>query len=71
MHIANLLMSMLSSGQFSIAVAPATVSTGVERRMIDSQGNYKPNPCSFYLLNLAIDVSVFLPLFLGLLGDDG
>ncbi|KAF8860791.1 hypothetical protein BDZ45DRAFT_800491 [Acephala macrosclerotiorum] len=66
-HIANLLMSMLSSGQFSIAVAPATVSTGVERRMIDSQGNYKPNPCSFYLLNLAIDTTIGIPILIFLL----
>jgi hypothetical protein len=25
--------------------------------MTDEHGKYKPNPCSFYLLNLAIDVS--------------
>jgi hypothetical protein len=53
-HIANLLMSMLSSGQFSIKLDPNTVVT---RRMTDEHGRYKPNPCSFYLLNLAIDVS--------------
>jgi hypothetical protein len=52
-HIANLLMSMLSSGQFSIKLDPNTVVT---RRMTDEHGRYKPNPCSFYLLNLAIDV---------------
>ena len=66
MHIANLLMSMLSSGQFSIKVDASTVA-GVERRMlamgivgrmVDAQGRYAPNPCSFYLLNLAIDVSL-------------
>lgn len=43
LHIANLLMSMLSAGQL-------TVSPSVTRE-------YQPNPCSFYLLNLAIDVS--------------
>lgn len=42
LHIANLFMSMFSSGQI---VAAATV------------GRYQANPCSFYLLNLAIDVS--------------
>ena len=52
-HIANLLMSMLSSGQFTIKLDPNTVVT----RMTDEHGNYRPNPCSFYLLNLAIDVS--------------
>lgn len=62
-HIANLLMSMLSSGQFSIKLDPSSVSRramgmdGLVERMIDSHGKYKPNPCSFYLLNLAIDVS--------------
>lgn len=59
-HIANLLMSMMSSGQFELKVSPATVS--VQRRMTDEDGNYSPNPCSFYLLNLAIDVRL-LPLF--------
>lgn len=55
-HIANLLMSMLSSGQFSITVAPSTV----QGRDLDESGKYQPNPCSFYLLNLAIDVSTRL-----------
>lgn len=44
LHIANLLMSMLSSGQ--LTVTPKTKT-----------GEYRANPCSFYLLNLAIDVS--------------
>lgn len=39
LHLANLLMSMFSAGQFELTNA------------------YKPNPCSFYLLNLGIDVS--------------
>lgn len=43
LHIANLLMSMLSSGQLAITLTNA--------------GDYQANPCSFYLLNLAIDVS--------------
>ncbi len=59
-HIANLLMSMLSSGQFSIKLDPNSVVT---RRMTDEHGRYKPNPCSFYLLNLAIDVSYPSPAF--------
>ena len=41
LHVANLLMSMLSSGQFTVKA-----------------GDYQANPCSFYLLNLAIDVSI-------------
>lgn len=55
-HIANLLMSMLSSGQFSIKLDASNVA----KRMVDDSGQYKPNPCSFYLLNLAIDVSIFV-----------
>jgi hypothetical protein len=56
-HIANLLMSMLSSGQLSIALAPSIVQGRGENK----SDTYQPNPCSFYLLNLAIDVS-FNPL---------
>lgn len=41
LHLANLLMSMLSSGQLK----PSPKVSG-----------YTANPCSFYLLNLAIDV---------------
>lgn len=46
LHLANLLMSMFSAGQFELTSA------------------YKPNPCSFYLLNLGIDVSRELSFFL-------
>ena len=44
LHIANLLMSLLSAGQLTV---PPSVTN-----------EYQPNPCSFYLLNLAIDVSL-------------
>lgn len=50
-HIANIFMSMLTSGRFSVQVAPGAVP--VKR----DDDDYTPNPCSFYLLNLAIDVS--------------
>ncbi|KAH8586452.1 vacuolar membrane protein-domain-containing protein [Bisporella sp. PMI_857] len=70
-HVANLLMSMLSSGQFSISVEPSTVAEtslgGVVRRMVDDDGHYSPNPCSFYLLNLAIDTTVGIPILIVLL----
>lgn len=45
LHIANLFMSMLSSGGLTMKA-----------------DSYQANPCSFYLLNLAIDVSV-VPYF--------
>ena len=50
LHVANLLMSMLSSGQFT--VKPTTAA------------GYHANPCSFYLLNLAIDVSCIIPIWI-------
>jgi hypothetical protein len=48
LHLANVLMSMLSSGKFDVA-AKTNIATSAE--------GDQPNPCSFYLLNLAIDVS--------------
>ena len=65
-HIANLMMSLLSSGELSVAVTTDVVArsmtsldglSGLIRRAVETQDKYKPNPCSFYLLNLAIDVS--------------
>ncbi|MCJ1473323.1 hypothetical protein MMC13_001974 [Lambiella insularis] len=53
LHLANLLMSMLSSGQ--LTVSPSTM------------GAYKANPCSFYLLNLAIDTTLGIPILIFLL----
>ncbi|RDL29958.1 uncharacterized protein BP5553_10585 [Venustampulla echinocandica] len=62
-HTANLLMSMLSSGQFSIKVDP----NNARKRSVDENGNYQPNPCSFYLLNLAIDTTIGIPILIFLL----
>jgi hypothetical protein len=81
-HAANVFMSLLTSGRFSIEVDAEVVSTAaagggaVVRRAIGvvlegvgggvppaifgrGEEDYVPNPCSFYLLNLGIDVSVF------------
>ena len=44
LHIANLFMSMVSSGELK-----------------PKAGDFEANPCSFYLLNLAIDVGVSQP----------
>lgn len=52
-HIANIFMSMLTSGRFSVQVEP-----GKPGRLLARDDEYVPNPCSFYLLNLAIDVSI-------------
>jgi hypothetical protein len=54
-HIANVFMSMLTSGRLSIKVPTPVVQT--MRLMLRDADPYAPNPCSFYLLNLAIDVS--------------
>jgi hypothetical protein len=50
LHAANLVMSMLSSGRLSISVED-----------VIEEGGREPNPCSFYFLNLLIDVSCWNP----------
>ncbi|KAK0763147.1 vacuolar membrane domain-containing protein [Trichoderma afarasin] len=64
-HMSNIFMSMLTSGRFSIKVEP----TVVERLVLVARGDddYVPNPCSFYLLNLAIDTTVGIPILIVLL----
>jgi hypothetical protein len=75
-HVANVFMSMLTSGRFDIKAATTAAATGagarrqaaralsaglsvlVGARAVDDE--YVPNPCSFYLLNLAIDVSIVI-----------
>ena len=52
LHLANILMSMLSSGKFDVAA-----KTNATPQLAASDEGDQPNPCSFYLLNLAIDVS--------------
>lgn len=63
-HIANIVLSMLSSGTFGTEPIPVKLDAIVPpirqilRRQVQGDGPdpYHPNPCSFYLLNLAIDV---------------
>ncbi|KAK1240935.1 hypothetical protein MKX07_006368 [Trichoderma sp. CBMAI-0711] len=62
-HISNIFMSMLTSGRFSIKVEPSVV----ERLVARGGDDYVPNPCSFYLLNLAIDTTVGIPILIVLL----
>lgn len=52
LHAANLVMSMLSSGRLSIKVEDV-----IEARDESASAAGGPNPCSFYFLNLLIDVS--------------
>ncbi|KPI40194.1 Vacuolar membrane protein [Cyphellophora attinorum] len=61
LHLANLLMSMFSSGQLGdplINAAANTTSVDV------AEG---PNPCSFYLLNLGIDTTLGIPILICIL----
>lgn len=62
-HIANVFMSMLTSGRFSIKAETALPT----RLMARAEDEYKPNPCSFYLLNLAIDTTIGIPILIILL----
>ncbi|KAK2610584.1 hypothetical protein N8I77_004002 [Diaporthe amygdali] len=80
-HVANVFMSMLTSGRFSIKVEPTSVATVravsmmVVRSLVPRDGqdggapddDYTPNPCSFYLLNLAIDTTLGIPILILLL----
>ena len=57
LHLANLAMSEFSSGGFEVLAK--------ERHQADASatadpGGRQPNPCSFYLLNLAIDVRLIV-----------
>ena len=52
---------MFSADQIQKALAKAAASTiGVEEQ-------YRPNPCSFYLLNLAIDTTLGIPILIVIL----
>ncbi|KAI0136489.1 FK506-binding protein 2 precursor [Xylariales sp. AK1849] len=65
-HMANVFMSMLTSGRFSIKLEPMNVQT-VGRLLRRDDDGYTPNPCSFYLLNLAIDTTLGIPILIILL----
>ncbi|KAH6691737.1 FK506-binding protein 2 precursor [Plectosphaerella plurivora] len=73
-HIANVFMSMLTSGRFSVQAEPVAAATTTAPRWLLARaaeaaatGGYTPNPCSFYLLNLAIDTTLGIPILIGLL----
>lgn len=63
LHLANILMSMLSSGKFDVA---ANTQATTQLAKPDDAGK-QPNPCSFYLLNLAIDTTIGIPILVILL----
>ncbi|CAZ83175.1 unnamed protein product [Tuber melanosporum] len=74
-HAANILLSMLSSGTFSTEPTPKSLGAATPtferllRRQVegDEPDFYHPNPCSFYLLNLAIDTTIGIAILIYLL----
>lgn len=69
-HMANIFMSLLTSGRFSIKLTPGVVSRAAALAARDGGSGgepYTPNPCSFYLLNLAIDTTIGIPILIFLL----
>lgn len=62
LHLANLFMSLLSSGEFDVAA-----KTKQTAQFVQDDGGRQPNPCSFYLLNLAIDTTIGIPILVLLL----
>ncbi|THW56106.1 hypothetical protein D6D20_08974 [Aureobasidium pullulans] len=61
LHLANLGMSMFSSGKFDMAsTKPEDLSASVSS--VTADDGKMPNPCSFYLLNLAIDTTIGIPV---------
>ncbi|KAL7270543.1 hypothetical protein RUND412_006743 [Rhizina undulata] len=74
-HMANLLLSMLSSGTFTTEPSPSSLETiyrkirRTESGPPDPEGvdNYHANPCSFYLLNLAIDTTLGIAILIYIL----
>ncbi|KAF2835006.1 hypothetical protein M501DRAFT_903008, partial [Patellaria atrata CBS 101060] len=62
LHVANLFMSMLSSGSLDIAASAKDAATHAQ-----AQDGRQPNPCSFYLLNIFIDTTIGIPILVILL----
>lgn len=61
LHLANLLMSMFSSGELANSLAKAAAGK------VEAESNYQPNPCSYYLLNLGIDTTLGIPILICIL----
>ena len=69
-HLANLLLSLLSSGTFTTEPTPTTAlgaaRLALRRRHAGAEdggdNGHHSNPCSFYLLNLGIDVCALFNL---------
>ena len=71
LHLANLGMSQFSSGQLEAARAhAAAIAEAASKAVATGDKNkfgHNPNPCSFYLLNLAIDTTIGIPILIVIL----
>ncbi|RYP54986.1 hypothetical protein DL768_000302 [Monosporascus sp. mg162] len=65
-HVANVFMSILTSGRVTVKLDPTSVQTTQRLLRRDDEG-FDPNPCSLYLLNLAIDTTLGIPILLVLM----
>ena len=63
LHLANLVMAMFSAGQLQATIAKSAASAAG----VDTEDTYQPNPCSWYLLNLAIDTTIGIPILIAIL----
>ncbi|KAG6013385.1 hypothetical protein E4U54_006822 [Claviceps lovelessii] len=64
-HVANIFMSMLTSGKVSIKLEPGNAAAAAMQARGDN--SFDPNPCSLYLLNLGIDTTLGIPILIILL----
>lgn len=60
LHLANVVMAMFSAGQIADSLAKTAASVAG----VDTEDKYQPNPCSWYLLNLAIDTTLGIPILI-------
>ncbi|KEF52214.1 uncharacterized protein A1O9_11841 [Exophiala aquamarina CBS 119918] len=63
LHLANVIMAMFSAGQIQATIAKSAASAAG----VDTEDQYQPNPCSWYLLNLAIDTTVGIAILIAIL----
>lgn len=63
LHLANVVMAMFSAGQIQATIAKSAASAAG----VDTEDKYQPNPCSWYLLNLAVDTTVGIVILIAIL----
>jgi len=63
LHLANVVMAMFSAGQIQATIAKSAASAAG----VDTEDKYQPNPCSWYLLNLAVDTTAGIAILIAIL----